>query len=846
MTSTTVNQITKALEKLFQKHRVVFWYDDKQELRRDFDAVEIDGVEKVVIDNDEFGLKYRMLREEPNQNFLVFRNGPEPELVENHWLIDVQLANCVFSTDQATIWLTELGLPYDLKPVVQKHPVFFNAARRRELLKKRIDVKQTPTHFDLRRKMLAVCANCPGTDSRLDTVLECLLAELATDSDKNEMYDLICKCQLDEFLFEQMKRDYSYESSDPGIRDFMIELFKSCYALGTDGEVRLSSEALVFLKRWKDNRNHEEEFETLSKECEKILKIQNDLESRDSNDLIDIDYFRIIELKILSDLIQAVLGRTQSANTCKSITRSRRTSHWYSQFQDIYEAVDIAAEFIESIDTLNINLTSLQQGIETYVKSLYRIDLLYRKFIYHSQKAEQPSFFEELGTQICNMYTNSYLLPLGDRWQGLVDQNKTWEFDNQVPQRQFFKRFVQKFIDKKKKVFVIISDAMRYEIGTELSAMIRQENRFEAKVSHMLTGLPSYTQLGMASLLPNRELEIQADGTTTVNVDGESSSGRANRERVLNSGTPDDVRTCVLNADEFLSFKGAKHKEIVKGHDLVYIFHNRIDKVGHTRDTEKRVFSATEEALEEVVKMVSRLSNANASNILITADHGFIYQDEVEESDYSTADINSEETFNHDRRFIIGRDLKESDGANRYSSEEIGLTGELEVLIPKSINRFRKRGSATRFVHGGCTLQETVVPVLQVKKSKSAGIRSVDVELLPMQTKVISTGQMPFVFYQQEAITDKIRPRVLEVGLWVDDELVSDEQTLNCDLDSDNAREREQKIRLVLSKKADAHNGKQIMLKLRQRHRDTTHYEEYASYAFSLRRSFTTDFDDFS
>eukprot|EP01044_Picomonas_judraskeda_P038085 COSAG03_NODE_17609_length_372_cov_0.564103_1_plen_44_part_01 len=44
-------------------------------------------------------------------------------------------------------------------------------------------------------------------------------------------------------------------------------------------------------------------------------------------------------------------------------------------------------------------------------------------------------------------------------------------------------------------------------------------------------------------------------------------------------------------------------------------------------------------------------------------------------------------------------------------------------------------------------MQETVVPVLQVKKSKSAGIRSVDVELLPMQTKVISTGQMPFVFY---------------------------------------------------------------------------------------------------
>jgi hypothetical protein len=69
------NRINVALEKLFQKHRIVFWYDEEDSLRKDFDAVEVAGVEKVEIVNNEFGLKYRMLRQEPKQKFLVFKTG---------------------------------------------------------------------------------------------------------------------------------------------------------------------------------------------------------------------------------------------------------------------------------------------------------------------------------------------------------------------------------------------------------------------------------------------------------------------------------------------------------------------------------------------------------------------------------------------------------------------------------------------------------------------------------------------------------------------------------------------------------------------------------------------------
>ena len=56
----TNDSITDPLKRKFSKHRIIFWYDDDSSMRKEFDAVELDGVEKVEIDNNEFGLKYQV------------------------------------------------------------------------------------------------------------------------------------------------------------------------------------------------------------------------------------------------------------------------------------------------------------------------------------------------------------------------------------------------------------------------------------------------------------------------------------------------------------------------------------------------------------------------------------------------------------------------------------------------------------------------------------------------------------------------------------------------------------------------------------------------------------------
>lgn len=103
------DRIAQALTKLFDRHRIVFWYDAKQELRDDYEALSLPGVEKLELTNNEYGIKYKILREQPEQKFLLYREGPQPADLDN-WLLDVQLAHGEFRTDQVAIWLSNWNL----------------------------------------------------------------------------------------------------------------------------------------------------------------------------------------------------------------------------------------------------------------------------------------------------------------------------------------------------------------------------------------------------------------------------------------------------------------------------------------------------------------------------------------------------------------------------------------------------------------------------------------------------------------------------------------------------------------------------------------------------------------
>lgn len=829
-------RIQTALQKLFERHRVVFWYDAKRTLRSDYEALELPGIEKIELANNEFGVKYRILREEPEQRFLLFREGPQPPESEN-WLLDVQLAHAEFRTDQVALWLAELELPLELASLLEQYEEFFKSAKRREALGRVLE----PHDGDraIRMKMIGVCA---GTDARLDAVLEALLQELAAKG--TDRFALVQRCGLERFFWEQMERIFGYCTEETSLDDFVIELFKSCYAMGVRDEgARLCADALVFLKRWKDSRVYGCDFEVFAGRCADVLGLEQDLGTRDFRDLLEIDFFELIDRKILSELVKAVAARTLSHADVMQMVRRRRQSHWYHRCRDLYEAVDSAAMFFHLMGEVTLALHTMDEGVERYTKTWFRVDQVYRQFVHHTRRSGQASLMGDLAEQVENLYTNKFLLRLGDLWTDAVEHKGHWRVSALPMQSSFFADCVEPFLKRDKKVCVIISDAMRFEVGDELATRIRQEDRYSVELGAAMAVLPSYTQLGMAALLPHRELALMPNDSGTVLVDGMSSQGLQNREKILLQAH--NSRAKALRAEDFMATKGDDCRQIFSDHDVLYIYHNRIDAMGDKRESEEKVFEAVEETLDELIKLIKKLTGANASNILVTADHGFLYQNRpLLESDFCAVEPVGAEVWIRDRRFVVGKGLKRQPGFITFAADDVGLVGELELQVPKSINRLRQKGSGSRFVHGGASLQEVVVPVLKINKKRQSDVSQVEVEILRGASTRITSGQLAVVLYQMQPVSDKLHARTLRAGLYTaGNEAISDSHEIPFDSASDNPRDRECAVRFVLSRKADEVNGQEVLLKLEERVPGTSQYREYKSLRYTLQLSFTRDFD---
>lgn len=827
--------IALALSKLFEKHRILFWYDRERNLCAEFETLDLPGITKIELANNEYGVKYRVLRQQPERKFLLYHDGPQPDDLAN-WLLDVQLAFGEFRTDQIGLWLSELELGPEYSVLLQAHQDFFKEVKWRSALKNKLATNDNADQ--IQQKMLAVYAN---TEPNLDDILFALLQELANG--KAEKIILISQGSLAGFFWQSLKQAYGYQATEPLIRDFAVELFKTGYALGVQGQPSLSSEALVFLKRWKDSRRYETSFEQLSAEVASILDIENDLVKRDIRVLLDMDYFRLIDQKIVYDLIQAVAARTVATPDVLNWIRKRRQSHWYADFASIYEAIDRAAQFFQLLSEVTLTMDSLTDGIQRYRQTWFRLDQLYRKFVFFVREAGQASLLNKLADQVENQYTNNFLLAVNDRWQVVVDQAKRWDASPISLQRRFFERIIQPYLRKDIKVCVIISDALRYEIGEELQSLICQEDRYSAELDCLLAMLPSYTQLGMASFLPNQTLSIAEGDSGLVLVDGQATQGLANRAKILQQNLYG--RAAAVKAEDIMDLKGDDVRSLVRENDILYIYHNQIDSVGDKLESEERVFTAVEDTLQDLVKLIKKLAGNNANNLIVTADHGFIYQNRaLDESDFAGTDVSGDQILYRNRRFVLGRGLKHQPSVCTFTMAQLGLEGNLEVQIPKSINRLRLKGSGTRYVHGGASLQEVVIPVLKINKKRQSDLSQVEVAILRGANTLITASQLTVTFYQQQAVTDKIQPRNLRAGLYsASGELISDSHELVFDRPSDNTRDRETTVTFYLSHKAEDYNQQEVILRLDEKVPGTSQYKEYRSLRYTLRRSFTSDFD---
>lgn len=829
-----MQKIKQTLENLFNKHRIIFWYDDNTEMQEVYDQLDFNRIEKITLRNNEFQVKHRVIREEPGKKFLIYSSESKP-INEENWLLDLNLAYHEFSADRASMILQDLGLPLERKTFIRDHIDFFRSKIRSDQFKAIItgdDDNQV-----LAFKMIAILVN---SDPELEKVLYELFSEV--DQEKKEKYQDIEKYGFSSTFWKMIKKQYNYASENPTLKDFLIHLFQNRFLFHLNHQMWiLNREASIFVNHWMDSAKYQSVFESLSNKIAKQVDLNKTLDDYNFQDLLDCDVYQLIEQRIISELKSLIVTEKIGYQEAMEVVNRRRTSFWYYQYSHIYSALKYALELINLIQTVTFSIDSLKDGIYKYREIYYQFDFAYRKYLYHSNHAEHIDILKDLTEKIENIYSNSYLSKVNELWQKHIDACTDWNISGIPSQKDFFNTFIKPYVKAEKKVFVIISDGLRYETAVELNDLLIQENMYQSELSILLGQLPSYTQLGMAALLPHRKLSYNNE-SAYVFIDDNNSSGIPNRTKILQKNYSQAV---AIQAEDLLKMNRDQGREFVKQWSIFYIYHNGIDATGDNAKSESEVFEATEKEFEIIKKVIRQIINFNGTNIIITSDHGYIYQNRaLDESDFCKVEKLGKVFFSN-RRCIVGKELYESKGVKKFTAKQLGIDDDTEFLLAKSINRIKVQGGGSRYVHGGSSLQEVVLPLIQFNKRRKSDISKVDVDIIKSHSK-ITTNQISISLIQTQPIEEKVLTRELKIGFYAKDgEPLSDEAKMIFNSESPDARNREQKHRFVFKSNAREYNNQNIYLRLLERIEGTNQYRTYKEDVYTLLISFASEFDDF-
>lgn len=807
-----LQEIRNFLKELFskplgdgKKRHIVFWYDSSEDFTQDIDELDIENVKVIKLtDKNAFWAKYHIEKEDTTSNILVYSNMEKPVPSED-WLYDIFCYSEEFSTDRATVIMRELKvIDPSLKEEFKLYNTFFKNKERIAAFKN-LEI-QDYTKEKVHIGVLSVLTKVKLMD--IEEIIKAILKEYLDGN--NKIYDDIKKFGDLDSLWNLIVKYYGYGFEEKSLERFMAMLLVTNmnetikFQLPKQYETFISKKStncIVFINHFMNNSKDGEYYDKMQELIAEKLKLNELLEKNGSETFISCDIFEDIDKIVLRRIISLLKDEVEEYSKYLNFIGSRRTMHFYEKYKSEYKCVKWAINLLNKKRELdsNIKAESSYDMFKSYIKDYYYIDKAYRKFYYHYDNCIDKDELNNLKERIENVYNNWYLQELSIKWFNSLEKGNSWRIEGLRWQDNFYKEFVKY---GKERVFVIISDALRYESAEELATRLTNERKGKVELESVQGVLPSYTKLGMVALLPNKSLEINDKYDVLIN--GISSNGTENRSNILKM---ENSNSLAITYDKVMDMKDAEIRKAFTGLDVVYIYHNAIDAVGDHALTEREVFKSTEVAFNEIITLINKLVNrVSAASIIITADHGYLYKrDPMEETDkISGVKMDDGED---SRRFILTSNDNDVEGTITFNMDYLLEKGSnKKVITPRGTFRFKVQGAGANYVHGGAMLQEVVVPVIKFKNDRSTSsvndIRKANISLTNV-TKKITNIITYLEFFQEEKIQDKVIAQ--RIKCYFEDEdgnRISNENIIIGDSRSENPLERTYREKFVLKSMA--------------------------------------------
>ena len=751
-----LKQIAQSLNEIFCKpggRKLIFWYDAGAEFVDDVDTIELSNakIHKLEKDN-QFYTKYLLECVDTATNYLVYAPFSKPDARENH-LADTVRYSKEFYADRSSLICIDLNIPRQLQGVVEKHKKFFRAVARYSKFKE-LYIDEYDERI-IQVGMMSVICRCKVASFKevLRTVL------MGNNDSRNKYMSEFKKYDLDGPFWSLCNEYYGYSSSAPSLEGLAIAFFITYTGYFLSGALPKAwrnntaskiGSVVTFMDNTMNNISYRGAYDDLSDFVAIEINAKEHLSSIPLDKLVECDSFEVIDHLIIKWIVDNLLLENLDASLNKldilGVVSTRCEKHYADKLRDIYRMLAHAYGIIK-IHNYECP-TKLDDLTDHYKDSAWQIDTDYRMFYLYFDRLEKTSLFESLRERVENIYTNKYMAKITTRFSdALVNEKIT---DHIPLQRDFYRRFISNLKDR---VIVIISDGLRYEVAHELWLRMEDDEKCNADIQMMFGVLPSATGPGMASLLPHKKLEVTDDYKFLV--DGRSCDNTPQREAILQSENEDSV---ALLFNDVVAAKREKIREIFASKSVVYIYHNQIDARGEKLVTENEVFVACDEAIEEIYKMVRRLTElVSARHFIITSDHGFIYKRDKMQEHEKIDGLNQKENL-VDKRFIISGSEINADGVRCLDlADYVGDTDIRKICVPSGPCIFKTPGGGQNYVHGGASPQEMLIPVIDVKTlGGHQETRPVAITLISTATKVTSLIQS-FEFFQSEPVSDVVK-----------------------------------------------------------------------------------------
>ena len=798
------NEIEKIFSNASGHRKILFWYDAPNNFKDDIKDDFFENCKVLICDKNEFEIKKIIEHDDKASNFLIYIPSARPNDTEN-WLLDILMYSEEYYADTVALTMRRLGINNsDLRKVIENHIKFFDSEARIKKLRNYVEITNETLTEVLRISMMSAL-----TKANYNTI-ESVLVELVFDDEEHSKYQELKKFGFEDYFWNSICDKYNYDGDlkiEVLIKKFIFTAFieQTIVQTGDNNSILnnlasfyhqfiVSEKGVNDAKFFIDKIKNDKRYESLQERLSLDLNVDGLISTKEIQALQFADVFKCIDTKIISNIAESLNSGSLEYDSFERILMNRVNSMWYSKFNAEYSTLLSAVRFLRYLEkSIDKQLTPTEY-IDKYINEYYKIDTEYRRVVTSYRQIEETTEeFDKLMEIVEKTYQLKFLDVLGPEYSSAISKQNEWEFIGETMSNDFYKE-LQK--NQFKKIFVIISDALRYEIGHELYERIKVNKilKGSVKINHMISPLPSITKFGMASLLSHKEMKFD---NGRVLLDNMSTDGISSRDAILKAKNPNYA---AISYEDINKMSQKELRAYCSDKSLVYIYHDVMDNAGE--HNESKVFDMTETCITEIVNLIKKLfNNLQTTNFYVTADHGFIYRRNKLEESNKYGNITSLPSVETSKRYIITEDL--SVKIPNTTETKLSLDNkEYKVICPWGYDLFKTPGSGLQYVHGGASLQETIVPLIHVSelfnRTDVEVARPVSVRLKSI-TRKITNRSFTLEFEQMEKVEGK--KQCINCETYIVDqngEKVSNEYKFVCNSSSDDPSTRVTKIRFTL------------------------------------------------